>query len=195
MYCPKCGAENQEDLAYCRECGEDLKIISQAMKKHLPIALVSKLDALFEKKNERLHRDAILFGLAGPILLFSSVFISLGDSFFNIFYKILIFLIGIFYVYGSGISFLAYHRSLELRKRPLNTSVSDESLPSDISQVEALPSATEATTNKLVAVNDSQVASIYCPRCGVQNLENLLYCRDCGTSLDFSSRPQGMERY
>src|SRR5258708_3979872 len=65
MYCPKCGGQNSDDLAYCRECGENLKIISQVMKKHLPVALVSKLDAAIERKNERFRRNYIWHGLVG----------------------------------------------------------------------------------------------------------------------------------
>ncbi len=190
MYCPKCGAQNQEDLAYCRECGEDLKIISQAMKKHLPIALVSKLDAVIEKKNERFRRDAVLNALAGTVFLVSAVFILFGGNFFTYFnLPILLFAIGT--LFSSCWSFLAYRRSLELKIKPADVKF----LPSYISPVESASGTSEAETNKLFADNNSQAASIYCPRCGVKNLGNVLYCRDCGTTLDFGVRPQGMEKY
>ena len=84
MFCPNCGTENQEDIAYCRSCGDDLKIISQAMKKHLPLALVSKLDGFIEQKYERLRRDAILSALTGIVLLVSTIFLPVGGSFFRL---------------------------------------------------------------------------------------------------------------
>jgi hypothetical protein len=36
MYCPKCGAQNIEDAQYCRGCGENISLVSQAMTGHLP---------------------------------------------------------------------------------------------------------------------------------------------------------------
>jgi len=64
MFCPNCGGQNQDDLVvYCRECGENLQVVSQAMKGHLSVALVTRIDAVIEKRNERLRRDAILGAL------------------------------------------------------------------------------------------------------------------------------------
>ncbi len=195
MYCPKCGAQNQEDLAYCRECGENLKIISQVMKKHLPIALVSKLDAVIERKNERLRRDAILCALMGTIVILAVTITSGKNAFFSSVLGIYTFLtIGIFTLVQSGWYFLAYRRSLELRKISSDIPIKGEWMSPLFSRIKNSPELTEAVTNKLVAVNNSQSASIYCPRCGVQNAESVAYCSDCGTSLDFSVQPQGMER-
>lgn len=106
MYCPKCSTQNQDDLAYCRGCGENLLVISQALKKHLSIALVSKLDAVIEKKNELFRRDAILNGLMGAAFLFSTVLAPLGARFYTLF-NVSFLLLGIFALLSGAWNFLA----------------------------------------------------------------------------------------
>ncbi len=36
MYCPKCGTDNIEDARFCRGCGADIGLVSQALGGHLP---------------------------------------------------------------------------------------------------------------------------------------------------------------
>ena len=36
MYCPKCGTENIEEARFCRGCGADIGLVSQALSGHLP---------------------------------------------------------------------------------------------------------------------------------------------------------------
>ena len=54
MYCPKCGTQNVEDINFCRSCGLDLSTIARVMEKHLPLALIEKIDEqiLNPKKSE-----------------------------------------------------------------------------------------------------------------------------------------------
>jgi len=73
MYCPQCAARNSDDAKFCRVCGENLTVIAQAMSRHLPVMLVSKLDDYVERKHERLRRDSILTGLSGLFLLLSGI--------------------------------------------------------------------------------------------------------------------------
>jgi hypothetical protein len=42
MYCPKCRAENRDDIKFCRVCGANLSLISQALSGDLPIAAPGK---------------------------------------------------------------------------------------------------------------------------------------------------------
>ena len=73
MYCPKCAAPNDDGVRFCRACGENLTAVAQAMKRHMPVMLVSKLDNYLERKHERLRRDGLLTGLSGLFLLLSGI--------------------------------------------------------------------------------------------------------------------------
>ena len=73
MYCPKCAEPNSEGVKFCRACGENLTVIAQAMSRHLPVVLVSKLDEYVERKSERMRRDGILTGASGAFLLVSGI--------------------------------------------------------------------------------------------------------------------------
>ena len=73
MYCPKCGMQNNDETKFCRGCGENLKVVSQAMSRHLPVILVSRMDAYLERKNERFRRDSILGAVVGLLWLLYGV--------------------------------------------------------------------------------------------------------------------------
>src|SRR5712664_1613461 len=73
MYCPKCAEPNSEEVRFCRACGENLTVIAQAMSKHMPMMLISRLDEYLARKNERLRRDGIMTGLSGLFLLISGI--------------------------------------------------------------------------------------------------------------------------
>ena len=73
MYCPKCAAPNDDDVRFCRVCGENPTVVAQAMSRHLPVMFVSKLDNYLERKHERLRRDSLLTGLSGLFLLVSGI--------------------------------------------------------------------------------------------------------------------------
>jgi hypothetical protein len=73
MYCPKCANQNDEDVRFCRACGENLTFVAQAMSRHMPVMLVSKLDNYLERKHERLRRDIMLTGVSGSFLQLSGL--------------------------------------------------------------------------------------------------------------------------
>ncbi len=113
MYCPKCGAQNDQGAKFCRGCGENLKVISQAMSKRLPIILASKMDAYLERKNERIRRDSVLAALNGCVFLFLGIRqllsgaggLSFGGSWFPI-------LFGCFMLLHGLWDHMVYKRSL-----------------------------------------------------------------------------------
>jgi len=107
MYCPKCGTENPEANKFCRACRENLKVVSQAMKRRLPVVLASKFDQMLDSRSERFRRDSVLFFLMGLVFLVARLSGSgaLGNSNGTFFWILLTFLF-------SAWSYIAYRRSL-----------------------------------------------------------------------------------
>lgn len=115
MFCPRCATQNSDDAKYCRACRENLKVIAQAMTRHLPVVLAGKLDELIERRNERLRRDSILSYIFGVSFLLLGVLLvsSTGDWVSSAALS----LTGC-YQFGYGIwLMLAYRRSLALNPK------------------------------------------------------------------------------
>lgn len=74
MYCPRCGVENPtEDVKFCRACGEDLRLTSQALGRRIgwTAFLNNRLDNMLEGRYGLSARDGginIFIGLAGLII-------------------------------------------------------------------------------------------------------------------------------
>jgi ribosomal protein L40E len=49
MYCPHCGAQNAQDTKFCRGCGEDLRLVSQAVTKSLPLMIARRVDEAIDR--------------------------------------------------------------------------------------------------------------------------------------------------
>lgn len=168
MYCPNCGEHNQEAVAFCRACGEDLQIVSLALKKRPVVALAGKLDAAIDRKNERFRRDGfIALGFTIGLSIVLGFFPPAND---NILFSLLIaFCAGL-----SGWYFLAYYRSLELIPRraaaDANTTAAN------------IPDSQDGTAAGMGGID-------FCPRCGTRNSRKLSYCVQCGTHLDLQLRP------
>jgi hypothetical protein len=70
MYCPACGIENSgEDCRFCRSCGTDLRVVSQALSKSLPVQIASTLDAYLENRFQRNLMNGVLNVIAFVALL------------------------------------------------------------------------------------------------------------------------------
>jgi hypothetical protein len=164
MYCPKCGARNDEGTKFCRACGENLKIISQAMTRRLPVFLASKMDAYLERKNERLRRDSILAAVSGCLFLFLGIraLITgdqhswLGGRWFPIAFGSFMLLWGLW-------DHMVYKRSLSLgpeATKTIRVSSTNELESHDSAQVSLTPpSVTESTTKHLDATIRGQEKS------------------------------------
>ncbi len=51
MYCPKCAAQNIDDAQFCRACGANISLVSQALSGKLPTSgLIPPLAPMFEMK-------------------------------------------------------------------------------------------------------------------------------------------------
>jgi hypothetical protein len=49
MYCPHCGVQNARETKFCRGCGEDLRLISQAVTKSLPLIIARRVDEAIDR--------------------------------------------------------------------------------------------------------------------------------------------------
>src|SRR5690242_2997362 len=77
MYCPHCGTQNLPETKYCRSCGQDLRLVAQAITKSLPLLIAQRVDdaidrgrggwrsyQLFRAENRRVYSQALM-GLSG----------------------------------------------------------------------------------------------------------------------------------
>jgi len=73
MYCPHCGTQNLPETKYCRTCGEDLRLVAQAITKSLPLLIAKRVDEaidrgrggwrsyqLFRAENRRPYAQALM---------------------------------------------------------------------------------------------------------------------------------------
>jgi hypothetical protein len=88
MFCPKCGAQHSEEAGFCRGCGEDLSLVSQALGRNPSLLIAHKLDQAVRKSptvqltwlKDRKRRAAGEL-LSGSFTLFALVwFILLGKG-------------------------------------------------------------------------------------------------------------------
>ena len=49
MYCPHCGTQNTEATKFCRGCGEDLRLVSQAVTKSLSLVIAHRVDEAIDR--------------------------------------------------------------------------------------------------------------------------------------------------
>src|SRR4051812_22394477 len=49
MYCPHCGTQNAQETKFCRGCGEDLRLVSQAVTKSLPLIIAHRVDEAIDR--------------------------------------------------------------------------------------------------------------------------------------------------
>jgi ribosomal protein L40E len=84
MYCPHCGAQNAQETKFCRGCGEDLRLISQAVTKSLPLVIAHRVDEAIDRgrggwRSYQLfraeHRKAFGQTLLGLCSLFAIVWV------------------------------------------------------------------------------------------------------------------------
>ncbi len=157
MYCPKCAEPNNDDVKFCRSCGENLSVIAQAMTRRFPSAMLGKLDAYFERKNERIRRDSISNAVIGCLFLFIGISHLLsGDGLNGT--VILTFLSACFLFVWSLWDFLVFKRSQSPNLNPSeipSASAAKELLPERQSEIVPPPSVTEQTTRHLDTISRS----------------------------------------
>jgi len=162
MYCPKCGIQNNDEPKFCRGCGENLKVISQAMTRRLPAFLARKMDAYIDSKNRRLRSESIGSGVVGSIFIFLGLYDVIGtgaawaNEWLNLAFGCFMLLLGLW-------DHMVYKRSLSTEARIVQmpaASTTEGLRPHDAAQiVEPSASVTESTTRQLDAVTRGQEKS------------------------------------
>ena len=150
MYCPNCAEPNSDDVKYCRACGQNLSVIAIAMKRRFPTALLDRLDAYLERKNERMRRDSIVGAMCGGMFLLLSVYHLLkGEGLsFNV---VFLFIFACFMYIWSVWDYLVYQRSLskEARTQRLAPGKTTSEIPAEKGLRGQPASVTEGTTKHL----------------------------------------------
>ena len=145
MYCPSCGTQNLDETGtrFCRSCGADLRAVSRALNRSLPVRLAASLDAYFENRFQQNLRNGVLNLLAFVFLLIVGTgYLISGWTGFGVFMLVL-----------SVISIVtgAWDIWIYRRNRPpiaKNSQLADIN-PKLISENPTLTSITEQTTRHL----------------------------------------------
>lgn len=158
MYCPHCGVQNAQETRFCRGCGEDLRLISQAITRSLPLIIARRVDEaidrgrggwrsyqLFRAENRRAFGQTMM-GLSSLFIIVWMLMLGHGSVSFAS---------GFLLVMTVTLLLTSVHDLWAKKRRGRETKEPDE-LPSSFSTKELpaphdipAPSVTEPTTRKL----------------------------------------------
>jgi hypothetical protein len=158
MYCPHCGVQNAQETKFCRGCGEDLRLVSQAVTKSLPLVIAHRVDEaldrgrggwqtyqLFRKEHRRAYGQ-ILMGLSSLFVIVWILMLGHGSVSFASGFLLVITLALLF----SSV------QDIWVKKRQGQHTQEPEEMPSSFStqellepQEEPVASVTEPTTKRL----------------------------------------------
>jgi Flp pilus assembly protein TadB len=155
MYCPHCGQQNLPETKYCRSCGRDLRLVSQAITKSLPLLIAQRVDdaidrgrggwrsyQLFRAENRRAYAQALM-GLSALFVVVWMLMLGHGS---------ISFASGFLLVMTASLFFTSVRELLarNRRKRGL-AELSDTVNTKELIEDKELPSAsvTESTTRTL----------------------------------------------
>jgi hypothetical protein len=158
MYCPHCGAQNVQDTKFCRGCGEDLRLVSQAVTKSLPLMIAHRVDEALDRGRDgwqsyqlfrREHRKAYGQVLMALCSLFAVVWVLiLGHGSVS-------FASGFLLVMTTALLFSGVH-DIWVKKRQARDTQATGALPSSLNTKELRAaeesfgvSVTESTTREL----------------------------------------------
>lgn len=155
MYCPYCAAQNETGMKFCRACGQDLSLVSEALSKSGPMALLAQVKKELKESREQRQKPWVLRGV-----LWINVGLFISIMWLRLFYRypslirwpyMLEILVALMF-FGLGVrEFVKYKRSLVLEEQ------SNRKHPSidepQYGSVLGLQSVTEATTQRLDVMN------------------------------------------
>src|SRR6266576_55666 len=158
MYCPHCGVQNSQETKFCRSCGEDLRLVAQAVTKSLPLVIAHRVDEAIDRgrggwRSYQLfrteHRKAfgqIMMGLSSLFVILWILMLGHGSASFAG---------GFLLVMTVSLLFTSVHDLWANNRRRRQTQDTDE-LPSSFNTKELIAShqvpatsITESTTRRL----------------------------------------------
>ena len=143
MFCPRCGIENPaDDVKFCRGCGEDLRLTSQALQRRIgwSLFLANKLDNLMSSRYRLNARDGGINIFIGFVCVLLGVYYMLTGQGALIFWLI----VSLCALFGIGIGVydvIVYKRSVKGFPRDIDR------VPGDLSiyKQDVPPSGAKAT--------------------------------------------------
>ena len=150
MYCPTCAAQNEIEVKFCRACGRDLSLVSQALNKRGAVGLVDRISKGLEHLKELQREPHVIrgtlltiIGLIVSALNFDVLFLHHFITWFTALNTVID-----FNLLGLGLSdFVKYRRSLVL-KGPGHQKPSSVAAPS-YGSILGLQSVSESNTQPL----------------------------------------------
>ncbi|HEX8161493.1 MAG TPA: zinc ribbon domain-containing protein [Pyrinomonadaceae bacterium] len=160
MYCPHCGVGNVQETKFCRGCGEDLRLVSQAVTKSLPLVIAHRVDEAIDRgrggwRSYQLfraeHRRALSQTLLGLSSLFVIVWVLMLGHGSVSFASGFLLVMAVTTLLSGARDLLAKKRRGAQTREPggLASSFSTKELPA--ARERAAASVTESTTRKLKA--------------------------------------------
>lgn len=158
MYCPHCGTQNIQETKFCRSCGEDLRLVSQAVTKSLPLVIAQRVDEAIDKgrggwRSYQLFRREHRKAYGQSLMALSSLFIIVWILMLG--HGSVPFASGFLLVMTLSMLFTSLH-DIWTKKRQASRTQETKELPSSLSTRElAAPleepasSVTESTTRRL----------------------------------------------
>ena len=156
MYCPRCAAQNSDDVKFCRACGADIRLVAQALRGTLPAALENSAAGPEVKRGKAKQRapatiDAGLKDIFGGLGLFI-IFLTGIFVFRGAFWLTIWFIIPALASVGEGIGKLI-RAGQEQRRLP--AAAADEG-----GDLHAAPLAPAPSVNELSSPDTREIARV-----------------------------------
>jgi hypothetical protein len=153
MYCPNCGTENTgTEVRFCRSCGVDLRTVSQALNKSVPVKIASKLDAYLENRFQRNFANGVVNLIAFvALIVVGSGFLISGRLSYGVFMLGL----GLLSLFMGVWDIWIYRRNLPpvANRSEIIPSSSTKELDTSMPSAPPPPSIAEPTTKRLDLTN------------------------------------------
>ena len=160
MYCPQCATENLENASFCRGCGANISLVSQALTGSVPAAVPAEMDEYFSHRRRRKELPNVEKGIKNIFMGVAFLLAALGALMFapnghNWWFWLLI---PAFFMLSGGVAEMVrfkISKNVELRAAPGPTALpSSPTRPAafprrNTAELVQQPNITEGTTRHL----------------------------------------------